>query len=76
LVATLTLLSFDPGDALDFGVGRDVAGVHAYGNGADQLQNSTFTATITNNNTIPATTLQINGTFANVFNQVYNFKAG
>jgi hypothetical protein len=72
--ATLSFLSFDPGDVLDFGVDRDVHAIHAYGNGVDQLQGSTFTATL--KNTITSATVQINGTFTNNYSNVYNFKAG
>jgi subtilase family protein len=72
--ATLSFLSFDPGDTLDFGVDRDVHAIHAYGNGVDQLQGSTFAATL--KNTVTNTTLQINGTFTNDYSNVYNFKAG
>ena len=50
-VATLTFSSFDPGDTLSFEVDRDNDASNAYGNGVDQIQGSTITATVTNADT-------------------------
>ncbi len=70
--ATLTFASFAAGDQLTFGVDRDVAGINAYGNGVDQLEGSTFTATLTSG----LSTITVTGTFTNQFSTAYNFKAG
>ncbi len=73
--ATLAFTNFAVGDALTFGVDRDVIGINAYGNGVDQLQGSTFTATLTDT-TNPNNTITVSGTFENGYNQEYNYKAG
>ena len=70
--ATLTFNNFAVGDQLTFGVDRDVQGINAYGNGVDQLEGSTFTATLTSG----LSTVTVTGTFTNQFSTAYNFKAG
>ena len=72
--ATVLFTGFSAGDVVTFGVDRDVLNLNAYGNGVDQLQNSTFAATLTNPTT--GGTLTVNGNFNNVTNRLYNFKAG
>ncbi len=70
--ATLLFGGFNPGLAVTFGVDRDVAGINAYGNGVDQLQGSTFIATLVG----VGGPITIQGTFTNLYSRVYNYKAG
>ncbi len=62
--ATLAFTGFALNDVVTFGVDRDVAGIDAYGNGVDQLEGSTFTATLTS---LGKPNLTVTGTFANGF---------
>ena len=67
---SISFTNFKPGDSYSFSVGFDFDDTSMYGYDADELQNATFSATVS------GVASPYTGTFSNQYGRYYNYKAG